>query len=175
MKLLWKIKSIYILSKNRNIRIGKNSVLRSGSEIKSYNGHINIGTGCILEKMTKLSACDGGKLEIGNNVYFNVECKVVARSEIVIKDNVLFGPRVMIYDHNHKFNYDGVVRDEFSNGSVYIGEGCWIGAGVTILKGAHIGKGSIIGAGTVIKGVVPEHSLVCGSGEVIIEEIKRDM
>lgn len=64
-----------------------------------------------------------------------------------------------IYDHDHKFNANGIQSD-FNYGSVIIDNGCWIAANVTILRNTHIGEGCVIGAGTVVKGEIPPHSLV---------------
>ena len=101
----------------------------------------------------------GGVLNVGNNVSFNRNCIVICRKEISIKDNVIFGPGVTIYDHDHKFSNEGILPG-FNHGAVVIESGCWIGANVTILRNTHIGEGSVIGAGAIVKGDIPPHSIV---------------
>ena len=113
-------------------------------------------------------AANGGILDLGDRVFFNRNCIVVALHQIIIKDDCLFGPNVTIYDHDHIFNCNGIVHGEFNTDSIVIEDNCWIGANVTILRGTHIGEGCVIGAGTVVKGDIPPHSLVTNDRELKI-------
>lgn len=100
-----------------------------------------------------------GGLKIGNGVSFNRNCIIISRDNIKIGDNVIFGPGVTVYDHDHVFTHDGI-KNEFRTGTIVIENDCWIGANVVILRDTHIGKGCMIGAGAVVKGDIPDHSLV---------------
>lgn len=83
----------------------------------------------------------------------------------------MFGPNVCVFDHNHKFDMEGV-KPEYSSGAIHIGKKCWIGSGAIILKGTTIGDGCVIGAGTVVSGNIPAHSLVTSNRDMLIQPIR---
>lgn len=135
------------------------------------NGKITIQRNVSFQRNVSLSAAGEGKLNIGSNVAFNRNCVVVCRKGITIEDDVMFGPGVTIYDHDHIFSYEGILPG-FNHGEITIGKGCWIAANVTILRGANIGEGSVIGAGCIVKGTIPPHSLVMSNRELTIIPIE---
>ena len=116
----------------------------------------------------------GGVLSIGKKVAFNRNCIIICRKSITIGDNVIFGPNVTIYDHDHVFTDSGI-QPGYKHGEVIIDRGCWIAAGVTILRNTHIGEGCVIGAGTVVKGNIPPHSLVTSDRGLNIAPIENRM
>ncbi len=103
---------------------------------------------------------------------FNRNCIVICRKEITIKDHVIFGPGVTIYDHDHVFSEEGILPG-YKHGSVIIEEGCWIAANVTILRNTHIGEGCVIGAGAIVQGDIPPHSLVTSDRKLDIVPIRK--
>lgn len=135
------------------------------------NGKMNIGRGVLFQRNVSLSSI-GGILSIGNNVSFNRNCIVVCRKEIQIGDNVIFGPGVTIYDHDHIFSVEGI-QPGFRHGSVVIEKGCWIAANVTILRNTHIGEGCVIGACAIVQGNIPPRSLVTSDRELKIVHIEK--
>ena len=135
------------------------------------NGKVYFGENLTTFNNVHLSAV-GGKLEIGDNVFFNRNCIVVCREGIKIGDGCVCGPNVCIYDHDHQFGYEGIGSD-YKTSQVSIGDNCWIGANSVILRGTHIGDHSVIGAGTVVKGDIPPHSIVYSSRELVIHPIKK--
>lgn len=134
------------------------------------NGHITLGKRTTVFNRVTLSA-NGGKLTLGNHVFFNRNCIAVALQQITIGDNCIFGPGVIVYDHDHKFNSNGIILGEYNTSPIIIDNNCWIGANVTILRGTHIGEGCVIGAGTVVKGDISPHSLVTNNRELDITAI----
>ena len=146
---------------------------RSDTQIIITEGSLmKIDKNVNFQRNVSLSSVYGGRLKIGKNISFNRNCIVVCHNEIVIHDNVIFGPGVTIYDHDHKFSEEGILSG-FNHGSVTIEKGCWIAANVTILRGTHIGEGSVIGAGVVVKGDIPAHSLVTGERSLKIIPIRK--
>ena len=143
---------------------------RDSQVIINNGGKIEVDDGLSVQSRLSLSAI-GGNIEIGKGVAFNRNCTVVAKDSIVISDNCIFGPNVVVYDHDHIFSYDGVEKEKFRTDKVTIEEGCWIGANVTILKGTHIGAYSVIGAGCVIKGDIAPHSIVVSDRTNIVTPI----
>lgn len=114
------------------------------------------------------------KIVIGKHVFFNNNCSINSRCKVIIKDNVIMGEGVKIYDHNHRFNRMDIpiVKQGFSCKPVIIGENCWIGSNVTILKGVEIGNNSVIGAGTVLRKSVPDNVIVTSKEQLDINSIK---
>ena len=135
-------------------------------------GRISLGKRTTAFKRVTLAA-NGGNLSLGNHVFFNRNSIIAALHQIAIGDNCIFGPGVTIYDHDHKFTYDGIVHGVYNTDSVIIEKNCWVGANVTILRGTHIGEGCVIGAGTVVKGNIPAHSLVTSDRGLVIQPIER--
>lgn len=143
------------------------------TEIRVINhGRITLGNGASFQRRCSISAV-GGEILIGNRVSFNRNCIAICHQRIRIGSNCAFGPNVVIYDHDHKFNSMGFAQDEYNTSPIEIGDNCWIGANVTILRGTIIGEGSVIGAGTVVRGVIPPHSLVTSGREMIVRPIEE--
>ena len=118
---------------------------------------------------------DGGKLIIGDRVFFNNDCSINSHEKIIIGDDTLIGENVKMYDHNHIFNDIGVEPHKFKSQEIVIGKKCWICSNVTILKGTVIGDGAIISAGTIVNGIIPPHTIVkkANSGYTI-EKIRQE-
>lgn len=115
-----------------------------------------------------------GQLSIGTS-FFNQGCSVTAMQCIRIGNNCLFGPNVVIVDHDHNYKYlDNQRGNHYLTGDVVIEDNVWIGANVTILRGTVIGENSVVGAGTVIKGVYPANSLIMSDNRSIsVRQIRR--
>ena len=112
------------------------------------------------ENLTLRKRCSvlvhGGNLTIGNNVFFNDQCSIACLYDILIGDDCLFGENIKIYDHNHNFREDALIRTSgFTYKKVIIGNNCWIGSNVCILAGSVIGDDSVIGANAVVHGNIP--------------------
>ncbi len=109
-------------------------------------------------------------IEIGDNSGLGIECRISGRT--VIGDNVMMGPRVMIFTKNHEFkdisipmNAQGMREEK----TVAIEDDVWIGAGVIILPGVTIHKGSVIGAGSVVTKDIPKYAIACGNPAKVIK------
>lgn len=147
--------------------------IMAGTEIiQASAGRIIIGSGVSTKRNVTLAAV-GGKLEIGNNVSFNRSDIIACYDAITIGNNCGFGPNVVVYDHDHRFDSVSYRSNEYNTSPVFIGDNCWIGANVTILRGTYIGEGCVIGAGTVVKGSIPPHSIVTSNRELNIGQIEE--
>jgi len=113
------------------------------------------------------------KIEIGNNCSFNRDCWISGGGGLIIHDDVIVGPRVIIHSANH--NYDNAtipIRLQGHNfKAVKIKENVWIGAGAIILPGVTINENCIIGAGSVVTKDVPPNSLAAGCPAKVIKKI----
>ena len=117
----------------------------------------------------------GEGLTIGNNVGIAQNCFIQVRGEVIIGDNVIFGPGVSLFSENHNFkdlssyiNEQGVTRI-----GVKIENGVWISSGSTILDGVTVGENSLIAAGSVVNKDVPPYSIVGGIPAKVIKYRNR--
>ena len=132
------------------------------------NGYLNLGKMVNISK-SHLTVRSGATLDIENRVYMNAGVIVTCREKVVIGENTMFGPNVLIYDHDHQLDEFGTVeRKKFVTKPIMIGKNCWIGAGTTILKGTVIGDNSTVGAGCVLNGVYPKNSVIVQKRETSV-------
>ena len=139
-----------------------------------FGKRIYIGKKTTFRKNFRVCLDADGKIDIGDNCFFNNGCSINALGRVFIGSGSIFGEDIKIYDHNHRFNKAGIPLKEqgFSVGEVYIGPDCWIGSNVVILKGAKIGNNCVIGAGCVIDCEIPPYSIVTATRELKITEIQ---
>lgn len=103
---------------------------------------------------------------IGERVSIGSRCFLWAGpvdGKIIVGDDVLFGPEVLVTAANYRFN-DGapVTRQKMDEADVVIGDDVWLGARSIILPGVTIGDGAIIAAGAVVRGDVPAYAIAAG-------------
>lgn len=105
-----------------------------------------------------------GRVTIGDDVFFNCNCHVVAFSALTIGDNCLFGEMVSIHDENHIVGCDPepIARRGYVEKPIVIGNNVWVGAKATILQGVHIGDNAVIGANAVVTRDVPANTVAVG-------------
>ena len=94
---------------------------------------------------------------------------ISAKNQIHIGRNVLFGPSVLVMDHNHGFE-DCTTPIKFQGttpgGTVRIEEGGWVGFGAAIVcndGSLVIGQNSVIGANSLVTGSVSPYTVVMGN------------
>lgn len=111
-------------------------------------------------------------LTIGCNSSINRGGILNCAGGISIGDNVLVGPRVLIYSQNHNFK----IRDKLINTqgymrkSVLIGDDVWISADVKIMPGVNVKRGSVIAAGAVVTKSTDEFGIYAGIPAIKIGE-----
>lgn len=172
-EIIDKIYTMYQQNKYKDLLcIGRNRLKHDMQVLLSDGGRIQIDQECSFQRRVALTAV-GGNLHIGKGVALNRNCIIVCREKIYIADDCIFGPNVVVYDHDHIFSKSRIEKEKFKTGEIVIEKGCWIGANVTILRGTHIGEHSVIGAGTVVKGNIPPYSLVVSDRNVSIRSLKE--
>lgn len=129
------------------------------SLFKKTGRNINVETGAFFGTGEGISIGDNSG--IGKNAYIS---NIGGGGELVIGDNVMMGPDVVILTKEHNHNDISIpmnLQGSYSS-RVVIEDDVWIGIRVIILPGITISKGSIVGAGAVVTKNIPEYSIVGG-------------
>lgn len=106
----------------------------------------------------------GEELEIGDNSTIGFKSDVYG--PVKIGKNVMIGPEVAIYTHNHEHKAIEIPMIEqgyTESKPVVIEDDVWVGRRVLILPGVHIGTGAIVAAGAVVIKNVDSYSIVGGN------------
>ena len=122
---------------------------------------VRVHSGC------KLKARRGGVLTLGDDVKLNYNCILVCHESISVGAGTIFGPSVLVYDHNHDHRFP-LREDRFCSSPISIGRDCWIGANTVILRGAAIGDNCVIGAGCVVRGEIPAGTVLVQKRENVL-------
>jgi len=160
--------------------LGRNSVYM-GEQYISIGDYFAIGDNSMLTAWD----CYNNQhftpiIQIGNNCSIGQQSHITAINRIVIGNNVLTGPKVLITDNAHgefkaeQLDIAPLQRPLFSKGSVIIDDNVWIGEKASVMPGVHIGKGAIIAANSVVTHDIPAYSLAAGVPAKIIKQITID-
>lgn len=123
-----------------------------GVEIKA-KAYLGRGTGIKL----------GDRCRIGKNNVLN--------PGVVIGDDTLLSPDVVIYTLSHVFSDRNVpIRDQGYEElhPVVVGRDVWIASRAIVLPGVSIGDGAVVGAGAVVTHDVPAFAVVAGNPARVI-------
>jgi maltose O-acetyltransferase len=117
--------------------------------------------------------CDYGlNIFLGDNVFFNFNCVILDPAQVVIGDNVLFGPNVQIYTATHPLSHTERQRGLELAKPIEIGADVWVGGSAIISPGVKIGSRSVIGAGSVVTKDIPPCVFSAGNPCRVIQEIE---
>lgn len=119
--------------------------------------------------------CEFGKnIHLGDRFFANFDCILLDGGEIIIGDDVLFGPRVGIFTTNHAIDPEERVDGGCYSKNVIIEDRVWVGANVTINQGVTIGKNTIIGSGSVVTKNIPANVIAAGNPCRVLREITAE-
>lgn len=93
-------------------------------------------------------------------------------AEVIIGDNVLFGPNVQIYTATHPIEYEERNKGLELAKSISIGSNTWIGGSVVINPGVRIGSGCVIGSGSVVTKDIPDNVVAAGNPCRILRSLR---
>ena len=128
----------------------------------------NMGENCTVR--TPLSGTSFNNVKMGNNVFINSNCLMMARGGITIEDDAMLAANVQLLSNNHD-EYD---RQVLLCNEITIKKGVWIGAGATILPGVTVGEYAIVGAGAIVTKDVPDYAVVVGSPARVVKTLDKD-
>lgn len=103
-------------------------------------------------------------------------CHISAINRIHVERDVIFGPSVLLMDHNHAFDDVTVPIAEQGTtrgGTIRIGEGCWLGGGSAVVSGQGelvIGRNSVVGVNSVVTRSIPAYSVVMGNPARVVKQ-----
>ena len=163
------IKKIFVLLKNKNVKISKaaNVTVSSSFEGNNFIGRNSsftgkMGVGSYIGSNCHISAKIGRFCSVSDNV-------TTVNGLHPTKDFVSTHPAFYSPTNNTGLSFTEESRfqefayaDEKAGLAVEIGNDVWIGYGVTILAGVKIGDGAIVAAGAVVTKDVEPYAIVGG-------------
>lgn len=126
---------------------------------------MSIGEGSRISSFSQIKARHG-ELRLGRKVAVGVGCSFSPGEKgLIIGDNCLFGPNVVIVSSSYRYDrIDVPVGEQGVNSKgIEIGDNVWIGGGCQILDGAIIGNNVIAAAGSVVTGRIPDNAVIQGN------------
>lgn len=128
--------------------------------------NISIGRHFSCWRHCTVAACDDGVIEIGDRVAFNanVYCNACINGRIVLGNDVLIGPNVVMRSSDHvTMALDVPIALQGHVGAeIFVEDDVWLGANVTVIGGVRIGKGAVVAAGAVVSSDVAPYTIVGG-------------
>ena len=114
------------------------------------------------------------RIALGRNVRIGDRCCLWAghgSARIVIGDDVMLGPEVMINCAVYRFD-DGapVWRQRMDEADIVIGDDVWIATRVQIMPGVTVGAGAVLGAGSIVTKDVPPGAVVVGAPARVVRQ-----
>ena len=108
------------------------------------------------------------KVVVGHNFYMNSHCHV--QGDIVFGDDVLLGPKVVIWGRDHGIAAGELIRkQERVRSPIRVGNDVWIAASCVVLRGVSIGDGAVLGAGAVVTKDIPSNAIAVGNPARVIK------
>jgi acetyltransferase-like isoleucine patch superfamily enzyme len=117
---------------------------------------------------------DPSLIEIGNDVYIAYGSWFLGSGGIVIEDEVLFAPYVVVSTGNHTKINDSFRFGPSKEKKIIIKKGSWIGAHVSLLIGSEVGSGVVIGANSVLNIFTEDNALYAGAPAKFIKKFDNE-
>lgn len=154
-----------------NVNLKFNTSIENGCVFYGVNNmYFNIK---VTIGRNSLFSAENGKINVGANTSFNSNVHINSSicGEIIIGNNCLIGPNVVMRTAGHNFErVDIPIRKQgHICKNIIIHDDVWVGSNAVILGGVIIGKSAVIGAGAVVTKDVPEFAVVGGVPARIIK------
>jgi acetyltransferase-like isoleucine patch superfamily enzyme len=170
-------RSVCEVAGKRELRIGRNCTIRSGSSIYSdvsIGDSVSFGHNVMVRENVRI----GNRAMIGTAVVIDGACKIGERVSIQtggyictncsIEDFVFLGPHVVLT--NDKY----VTQKKTDLIGPTIRRGASIGANSLLMPSVEVGEGSIIGAQSLVTHNVPPRSIYVGQPAKELKKVPAD-
>ena len=164
--------------------------LRRTYRFAEFGHSVAICNSCDIRRSMSPGIALGDKVYLGPDVWLNVvgdshsakprivigtgsgigrRSTISARNEIILEEDVLLAPSVLIMDHSHEFSdVESPIHSQgvTSGGRIFIERNCWLGHGAVIVcnRGQlRIGRNSVVGANAVVTKSFPPYSVIGGT------------
>lgn len=123
-----------------------------------------------LELGRDLTLLNSYNIEIGDDVYIAKGGWLNGMGSLVIEDQVVLAPYVVISTMQHIFKDNSVRFGGSIAGKIIIGKGTWLAAHSSIKCGVSVGKGCIIGANAFVVKNTADNGIYGGVPAKFIKE-----
>lgn len=131
--------------------------------LKSSGSNFSVAKGVLINCKEKLT--------VGNNVYIAHDSWINAAGGILLGDNVIISPKVVIATTKHLYENNCIQLKNGGMAPISIGDGSWIASNCTVTMGVSIGKGCIIAANSAVSKNIPDYKLAGGVPVKIIKDL----
>jgi len=121
------------------------------------------------------------RIRLGHGCKIGRRSTISCKNRIVLEDDVLTAPSVLIMDHSHEFSdpekpihSQGVT----AGGTITIEKNCWLGFGAVVIcnRGElRLGRNSVVGAHAIVTRSFPPCSVVVGNPARLIRRFDEQL
>ena len=149
-------------------------IARAAAPYISIGRHVGFGRDAKLD-VCAVSGTPSHVITMEDRSGLQRRCVISARNQIHVMRDVIFGPSVLVMDHDDELQEGDPASQscQTKGGTIRIEEECWIGFGSVIVceQGElTIGRHSVVGANSVVRRSIPSYSVVAGNPARIVKQ-----